>query len=187
MSGIRVIGGTARGRRLSLVPGDSTRPITDRVKENLFNIIGQDIMHATMLDVFAGTGSVGIEAISRGASFVRFLDLNRRAIQTIQENLAVTGFKDRSQVMQQDAFAVLATRPDRAFDFIFIAPPQYKGMWIQALQSVDRNTGWLVDNGWVVVQIDPKEDEAVVLDQLVEIDRRKYGNTLLLFYEIKED
>lgn len=184
MSGIRVIGGTARGRRLSLVPGDSTRPITDRVKENLFNILGQDIVHAAVLDVFAGTGGVGIEALSRGADFARFLDLNRNAIRTVQNNLAVTGFTDRAQVLQQDAFARLASRPDRPFDLIFIAPPQYQGLWIRALQAVDRNIGWLAEDGQVVVQIDPKEDDVFALAQLVETDRRKYGNTLLLFYEL---
>ncbi len=184
MSGIRVIGGTARGRRLNLVPGDSTRPITDRVKENLFNIIGHEIVGAGLLDVFAGTGSVGIEALSRGAEYVRFLDLHRRAIQTIHGNLAITGFKDRAQVQQQDAFAVLSARPDRRFDFIFIAPPQYKGLWIRALGALDGNLEWLEEEGWVIVQIDPKEEETVSLLRLVEFDRRKYGNTLLLFYEI---
>lgn len=183
MSGIRVIGGTARGRRLNLVPGDSTRPITDRVKENLFNILGQNVVHASLLDVFAGTGSVGIEALSRGADFVRFLDLNRSAIKTIHENLAVTGFKERSQVRQQDAFAMFASRPDRVFDLIFIAPPQYKGLWVRALRAVEEHMDWLAEDGAVIVQIDPKEDEDVALAKLGEVDRRKYGNTLLLFFE----
>ena len=83
MGGLRVIAGTARGHKLNSVPGDSTRPITDRTKESLFNILGGDIQGATFLDLFAGTGSVGIEALSRGAIFVRFLDKNQNAIQTI--------------------------------------------------------------------------------------------------------
>ena len=88
MSTIRVIAGKARGRKLRLVPGDSTRPITDRVKENLFNILGSDIAGSCLLDLFGGTGSVGIEALSRGADWVRFIDLNRNACRTIQQNLA---------------------------------------------------------------------------------------------------
>ena len=91
MSGLRVIAGTARGRRLRAVPGDITRPITDRTKESLFNIIGSDIVGAGFIDLFAGTGSVGIEALSRGAKYVRFVDFHQSAIQTVKSNLEHTG------------------------------------------------------------------------------------------------
>ena len=84
MGSLRVIGGTARGRRLRSVPGDTTRPITDRTKESLFNIIGGDINGASLLDLFGGTGSVGIEALSRGASFVRFIEKAPAAAKTIR-------------------------------------------------------------------------------------------------------
>ena len=83
MGSLRVISGLARGRRLRSVPGDTTRPITDRVKESLFDILGADVVGSAFLDLFAGTGSVGIEALSRGADFARFIDLHRPAIQTI--------------------------------------------------------------------------------------------------------
>src|SRR5512143_21612 len=95
---LRVIGGTAKGRRLKSVPGDTTRPITDRVKEALFNIIGPDALDSRWWDVFAGTGAVGIEALSRGADFVRFTDLNRAPIDTIRANLATTAFASRAEV-----------------------------------------------------------------------------------------
>ncbi len=85
MSTPRIIGGTARGLRLQDVPGNVTRPITDRVKEALYNILGSDIKDAALLDLFGGTGSVGIEALSRGASFVRFCDKDRGAYTTIQK------------------------------------------------------------------------------------------------------
>ena len=100
---IRVIAGTAKGRRLKLVPGDSTRPIMDRVKESLFNIIGRAILDADFLDLFAGTGSVGIEALSRGARHALLTDLDPRAIRTISDNLKLTGFSDRATVRKQDA------------------------------------------------------------------------------------
>ena len=87
MSSPRIIAGKARGLRLQDVPGNVTRPITDRVKEALFNILGTDIEEAAMWDMFGGTGSVGIEALSRGAKFVRFSDKNRGAVQTIKTNL----------------------------------------------------------------------------------------------------
>lgn len=185
MSRIRVIAGTARGTRLRTVPGDSTRPIMDRVKENLFNILGMDVPNSTWLDMFAGTGSVGIEALSRGATSARFLDNNRNAIQTIRTNLKTTRLTENAEIIQTDALAYLAHPADTAFDYIFIAPPQYKSLWATALRVVDENPGWLSDESWVIAQIDPLEMQAVELENLVEIDQRRYGNTLLLFYEIQ--
>ena len=105
MSNPRIIAGKARGMRLQDVPGDITRPITDRVKEALFNILGNDILDSSLLDLFGGTGSVGIEALSRGAEFVRFIDLNRAAIQVIRANLEHTHLAEHAQVVQSDAFA----------------------------------------------------------------------------------
>ena len=184
MSGLRVIAGAAKGRRLSFVPGDTTRPISDRVKENLFNILGPEIVGTSFLDLFAGTGGVGIEALSRGASYARFYDLARKAIRTIHENLAITKLAERAEVLHRDALVVLAGDPDRAFDTIFIAPPQYKGLWMDALKALDVNPGWLEETGWVVVQIDPREYEEVDLGALELFDRRKYGNTELLFFRL---
>ena len=182
MSGLRIIAGKARGRKLRSVPGDATRPITDRVKENLFNILGADVKGSSWLDLFAGTGSVGIEALSRGADFVRFTDLQRQAIDTIRSNLSQTGLQVGSQVLRKDAFQLIAGPADRRFDYIYIAPPQYKELWKRALLALDENPTWLNEDAWVIVQIHPVEDQAVSLTVLEEFDRRKYGSTLLLFY-----
>ena len=105
MSGLRVIAGTARGRRLRSVPGDTTRPITDRVKESLFDILGGDIQSANFLDLFAGTGSVGIEALSRGAAFARFIDKESQAVATVRVNLETTGLKGSADIVKADTFA----------------------------------------------------------------------------------
>jgi len=186
MSGLRVIGGIARGRRLRSVPGDTTRPITDRVREALFNILGPDIQGANVLDLFAGTGSVGIEALSRGAAHVLFVDLNRQPIATIRANLKATDLEEGARVVHMDAFALLARPPERVYDYVYIAPPQYLGLWKRALLAVDQNPDWLVEDAWVIVQIHPVEDEPLgedVLKNLVEFDRREYGSTLLIFYE----
>src|ERR1041385_2492065 len=134
---LRVITGKARGRKLRSVPGDTTRPITDRVKEALFNIIAGDILDSNWWDVFAGTGAVGIEALSRGASFVRFSDLNRAPIETIKSNVEHCGFKSQTEIRRGDAFTLLAASPDRKFEYIYIAPPQYQEMWAKALEFVD--------------------------------------------------
>jgi len=186
MSNPRIIAGSARGTRLEMVPGDITRPVTDMVKEALFNILGHDILDSELLDLFGGTGSVGIEALSRGASYVRLVDLNRAAVVTIRANLEKTHMTDRADVVQADAFALLKRTPDRRFDYIYIAPPQYKGMWQQTLHAVDEAPGWVKENAWVIVQIDPKEYEPQELTTLAEIEQRKYGKTLLVFYEVKE-
>lgn len=187
MSTPRVIAGKARGMRLRDVPGDITRPITDRVKEALFNILGADIQGASLFDMFGGTGSVGIEALSRGAGFVRFADLHRTAIETIRSNLESTHLASQAQVTQGDAFHILQNTPDRAFDYIYIAPPQYKGMWLRAIELLDQNLGWLSLDSWVIVQIDPVEYQPTEFRNLREFDQRRYGSTLLVFYEVNDD
>ncbi len=186
MSGLRVIAGKARGRKLRSVPGETTRPITDRSKESLFNIIGGDIQGASFLDLFAGTGSVGIEALSRGADSACFLDLERSAIQTIHSNLESTGLARGAEVLRVDAFQYLARPASRSFDYIYIAPPQYKRLWERAVVDLDAYPGWLSEDAWVIVQIHPKEYQALVLQNLVEFDQRRYGSTLLVFYTRKE-
>jgi 16S rRNA (guanine966-N2)-methyltransferase len=183
---LRVIAGKAKGRKLKSVPGDTTRPITDRVKEALFNIIAGDVVDSNWWDVFAGTGAVGIEALSRGASFARFSDSNRVPIETIKSNVEHCGFKAQAEIRRADAFAYLSSPPDRMFEYIYIAPPQYQEMWTKALELVDENINWLTDDGWVIAQIAPKEYQGLALENLEEFEQRRYGSTLLVFYESKE-
>jgi 16S rRNA (guanine966-N2)-methyltransferase len=180
---LRVVAGSARGMRLRSVPGDKTRPITDRAKESLFNILRPNLKDAALLDLFAGTGAVGIEALSQGAAFVRFLDNQRAAIETINANLATTKLVKSAQVLQGDSFANLASKADRAFDYIFIAPPQFHDLWKRAIMAIDAQPNWLVEDGWAIAQIDPTEYEKLDLQNLDEFDQRKYGNVLLVFYE----
>jgi 16S rRNA (guanine966-N2)-methyltransferase len=183
---LRVVSGSARGRKLKSVPGDTTRPITDKVKQALFNILAGDVIDSTWWDLFAGTGAVGIEALSRGAASVRFTDLNRAPIETIKWNLEHCKFTAQAEIRRGDAFAMLAARPDKQFEFMYIAPPQYKGMWSRALLALDENPGWLTKTGWAIVQIDPKEFQELELNNLEELDQRKYGSTLLVFFGLKE-
>ena len=185
---LRVIAGTSKGMKLKPVPGDSTRPIMDRAKESLFNIIGQDIIDAIFLDLFGGTGSVGIEALSRGAEHAVFIERDRRAIQTIRENLAHTRLTHKATVIQRNAFDVINQAPDRHYHYIYIAPPQYKALWLQTMRALDHNSKWHNCDTIVVVQIDPKEyDSSIQFKNLAEYDQRKYGRTLFLFYEFVQD
>jgi 16S rRNA (guanine(966)-N(2))-methyltransferase RsmD len=180
---IRVIAGSARGRRLKSVPGDTTRPVMDRVKEALFNILAGDVVNSNWWDLFGGTGAIGIEALSRGASFVRFTDLNRAPVETIRENVEHCGFTKQAEIRRGDAFGMLAAQADMQFEFIYIAPPQYQEMWSKALMLVDENASWLTDGGTVIVQIDPLEYAQVELESLEETEQRKYGSTLIIFYD----
>jgi 16S rRNA (guanine(966)-N(2))-methyltransferase RsmD len=179
---IRVIAGSAKGRRLKMVPGDSTRPVMDRVKEALFSILGRSVIGATVLDLFAGTGSVGIEALSRGADHVTFIDLDRKAVQTVRENLELTRLAEQAVVRRADALSVVKGPPDRRYDLIYVAPPQYKNLWVDAVQMLDKNPVWLPEGTRVIVQIDPSERQELALDHLELTDERTYGKTLLLFY-----
>lgn len=189
MSKLRVIAGSVRGRKLKSVPGKNTRPITDRTKESLFNIIGPEIINASVLDLFAGTGSVGIEALSRGAKYVRFIEINRKASTIIRQNLEITGFLEHTDqhadLITGDAFKIISQETDRSFDIIYIAPPQYKNLWLKALSSIDKNIGWLNSDSWVIIQIHPVEYKITELKHLIETDQRKYGSTLLIFYEVR--
>ncbi|MBN8654877.1 MAG: 16S rRNA (guanine(966)-N(2))-methyltransferase RsmD [Anaerolineae bacterium] len=182
---LRVISGSARGRKLKSVPGDTTRPVMDRVKESLFNILAGDVLDSNWWDLFAGTGAIGIEALSRGAVFVKFTDLNRAPIETIKENLEHCRFSEQAEIKRGDAFTMLAGRADKQFEYIYIAPPQYKKMWLEALKLIDDNMEWLSEDGSVIVQIDPREYEEFEFNNLVEGEQRKYGNTMLVFYDRK--
>ena len=186
---VRVISGKAKGRRLKLVPGDSTRPIMDHVKENLFNILGDWVRGSRWIDLFAGTGSVGIEALSRGADYCLFVDTSRAAISTIHDNLRVTGLETGAVVRRADAIDLLSSAPsenDRV-EIIFVAPPQYRDIWRSVLELIDARMDWLLPDGIVVVQIDPREYEDLPLLNLRLYDERRYGNTLLCFYERPEN
>lgn len=183
MSNPRIIGGIARGLRLKPVPGDTTRPITDRVKESLFNIIGADVEGSTWLDMFAGTGSVGLEALSRGAEFSYLLDNERNAVKTIKYNLEFTHLSKCAKVRLADSFNVIRSPISNQFDYIYIAPPQYHELWKKALKELDANPGWLSTDGWIIVQIDPIEYLEITLQHFKEFEKRRYGSTLLVFYQ----
>ena len=184
MSGPRVIAGTAKGRRLQMVPGGGTRPIGDRPKGALFNIISSVLMDTHFLDIFAGTGSVGIEALSRGAAQAVFLELSHIAIKTIYSNLELTGLGEKAVVLKRDAFSFLKTEKVRKFDLVYIAPPQYQELWEKAVITLDESVHILNPDAWAIAQIHPDEYKSLELKHLIEFDQRRYGNTLLVFFEL---
>jgi len=185
---MRVATGEAKGRRLKGPVDKGTRPIIDRVKQALFNILSARVEDARFLDLFAGTGSVGIEALSRGAASATFIELNHKMLQVLRENLRITGLADRAETLRADAFKFLrsAVMP---YDMIYVAPPQYQEMAARALALLD-SSPLVVAESIVIVQIHPKERPgvaAVPLTRLALTDERRYGSTLLLFYQPKKD
>ena len=182
MPGLRVIAGEAKGRKLQMVAGPGTRPITDRVKESLFSILAADIPGSQFLDLFAGTGSVGIEALSRGAAQATFVESSARALVTLQANLDLTRLADRARVVRADVFRFLGAEPGPPFDVVYVAPPQYANLWLRTVELVDAKPGWLADQGVLIAQMHPKEWTPPTLHCLRVEDERRYGSTLLVFF-----
>lgn len=132
---MRVIAGDARGRKLRELPGLDTRPTTDKVKESIFNIVQFDIEGRRVLDLFAGTGQMGVEALSRGARWCTFVDTRREAVRVTGENVALAGYGDRAEVLARDALGYVAGRP-QPFDLIFLDPPYHTGLMEKTLEAI---------------------------------------------------
>lgn len=135
---MRVISGQARGLKLKTPEGLATRPTTDRIKESLFNIIAWDISEADFLDLFSGSGGIGIEALSRGASSAVFVDQSPESIAVINDNLTRARLEDRAEVIRGNALSVISSLANRgkSFDIIYMDPPYSKGLAQAALEAV---------------------------------------------------
>jgi 16S rRNA (guanine966-N2)-methyltransferase len=184
---MRVIAGIAKGRLLKSPKSPNVRPIMDRVKTALFDILAPEIEGARFLDLFAGAGGVGIEALSRGAESATFVELDAETWKLIGENLRITGLAAHAETLHTDAFRFVerAHASGRRYDIVYVAPPQYQGMAGRALAQLDA-TSLTEPGGLVIVQIDPRERkdvDALTLRTLAPIDERRYGGTLLIFYE----
>ena len=147
---MRVITGTARGRRLKELPGMETRPTTDKVKESIFNIVQFDVEGRNVLDLFGGTGQLGIEALSRGAERCTFVDLRKEAAAVIKENVKTCGFEDRGRVVQGDSIAFLTGCREK-FDLAFLDPPYASGLLERALEVISK-IDIMSENGIIVCE-----------------------------------
>src|SRR5690242_9077722 len=136
---MRVVTGEAKGRKLKAPKTAGTRPIIDRVKTALFDILSTRVEDARFLDLFAGTGSVGIEALSRGASSATFIEMSHSVLKLVRENLKITGLADRAETIHADAFKFLQKCQDE-YDIIYVAPPQYHEMAARALAILDTSS-----------------------------------------------
>jgi 16S rRNA (guanine(966)-N(2))-methyltransferase RsmD len=184
---MRVVAGIAKGRQLKSPKSPNVRPIMDRVKTALFDILAPEIEDTRFLDLFAGAGGVGIEALSRGAESATFVELDAETWNLIGENLRITGLGERAETLHTDAFRYIerAHASGKRYDIVYVAPPQYQGMAGRALAHLDARP-LTEPGGLVIVQIDPRERkdmDALQLHALAPIDERRYGGTLLIFYE----
>jgi 16S rRNA (guanine966-N2)-methyltransferase len=181
-TGVRVIGGERRGKRLLSVRGLDTRPTADRVRESIYNIISARIANASVLDLFAGTGILGIEALSRGARFALFIDNSRAPVETIRKNLIACRFETRAKVVQHDIQNGLRwLKTDGApFNLVFLDPPYHQALIAGTLSHL-YESGSLSPDALIVAE----HSVAVPLTELpsgfTRIDERNYGKTLVSF------
>ena len=180
---MRVITGTARGKRLETLPGDDiTRPTAERVKEALFSAIQFDIEGRRVLDLFAGSGQLGIEALSRGASGAVFVDRNASAAAVVQKNLRAAGFFPQSQVLCTDALGYLAHPKDR-FGLVFLDPPYASDCLLPALTAV---VPYLETGAIVMAECDAKTALPEQIGTLVLEKQYRYGRVSLYKYRMEE-
>ncbi|MSP38814.1 MAG: 16S rRNA (guanine(966)-N(2))-methyltransferase RsmD [Deltaproteobacteria bacterium] len=180
---MRVIGGAARGRRLKVPKGQSVRPTAARVKESLFNILPHDFTGLRVLDLFAGSGNVSIEALSRGAEQAILVDESPRSASAIKENLRLLNLNQRSQVWIAPVARSLRklAQTGASFDVIFLDPP-YDRKWVGATLKAIGEFHLLRGGGKVVAEHSARETVETRYGELVLNDQRRYGDTLLSFF-----
>lgn len=186
---MRVIAGEARGHKLDTLKGNATRPTMDKVKGAVFNMIADSVCDSRVLDLFAGSGALGIEALSRGARSAVFVDKSRESVGIIKKNLAHTKLEGRSTVMNCDAHeAVLKLEREKLkFDIIFMDPPYNKKIAQKALIFLESNV-ILEDDAMIIVEHSRDDELPEEVGRFRKIKFRQYGITIISFYQyIKEE
>jgi len=185
---LRVISGSARGRKL-LTPKDwQIRPTSDRVKESLFNILTVllgNFSGRRVLDVFAGTGNLGIEALSRGAAAAVFIDESREAVTLVKKNLELAGITARGKVVQKEALSALKwlAKSEDPFDLVFLDPPYRGGLSEKVLEYL-ASAELIGESSMVIAETAAKEKLPSEFGRLQEFDKRIYGDTALSFFSL---
>lgn len=180
---MRVIAGTAKGRRLTAPKGPGTRPALAQVKEAVFNILGP-IDGQTVLDLYAGSGAIGIEALSRGAARTTFVEYAAPALTALRKNLEACGFMEQAEVVSSQVERSLKylARKQQRFDLIFVDPPYDCGFVTPTLEAVEKV---LADAGTAIVEHSPREAVEETAG-LAITDQRKYGQTYITFLKLKD-
>jgi 16S rRNA (guanine966-N2)-methyltransferase len=180
---MRIVGGRWRGRSLKGPTSDVIRPTSDRLRETIFNVLahgyGDPVENARVLDLFAGTGAMGLEALSRGAAFALFVDDGTHARGIIRENVEALGAGGNTRLFRRDATRMGPAAPNAPFSLVFCDPPYGKDLAPKALTSCAQG-GWLTPDALVVVE-EAQGVEVVLPDGLEELERRDYGETKVVF------
>ena len=182
---MRIVGGSLSGRVLRAPGGAATRPTSEKVREALFNILGNRLGSVDgdrVLDLFAGSGGLGIEALSRGAGHVTFVDAARPALIAIRGNLHELGVEDRATVIAGDAIAVAARPPEAPWRIVFIDPPYRSDLASRAALALPR--AHLTADAVVVIEHDRRNAPPDALGSLLRTDQRRYGDTLISFFGV---
>ena len=176
---MRVISGSSRGRKLVPITGDRVRPTSDRAKEDIFNIITHNIRHARVLDIFAGTGALGIEALSRGAEEAVFIDLD---CTLIHKNIRLCRFEDRALILNIDILRspFPQTITSKTFDFIFIDPPYGKG-YIEKILHKEKFIELMAPDALIIAEHGLKENLQIHIPCLDIFRQKKYSGTIISF------
>lgn len=175
---MRVISGSARGKKLLCAEGKDIRPTLDRVKESIFNIIAFDIPNAFLLDMFSGSGALGIEALSRGAENAIFLDCDETSISVTKQNLKATHLESLATVIKTDSIEYVKST-DRKFDIIFIDPPYESDLYEKSLNAIKESSA-LTDNGFVLLEYDSEITPEFDLCGFEIVKEKKYGRVKIL-------
>jgi 16S rRNA (guanine966-N2)-methyltransferase len=183
---LRVVSGNYKGRQLKAVPGMTTRPTTDKVKEAIFNMVGPYFNGGVALDLFAGSGGLGIEAISRGMEQCIFVDREAKAIQTIHKNLEVCHASDASEVYRNDAERALRAiiKREIKFDLIFLDPP-YRQQKLKALIKLMSENNLLKQDGFIVAEHGSDIELPLEIDQFYQYKQEKYGMSSITIFTYK--
>lgn len=186
MAYMRIIAGEAKGIRLNMVPGSHVRPTTDRVKESLFHMIGHFFASGEVLDMFAGTGSLGIEALSRGMDHCVFVDQSAQSAKTIHMNLEKSKLRERAEIMKQDARVVCRwlAKQQRQFDLIFLDPPYQLPILLPIMKQLTEGNLLKPDGTAVIETPHTMELPSNIGDWVID-RQKKYGNIHLTFYHCR--
>lgn len=184
---MRVISGSARGLKLKSPEGLNTRPTADRIKESLFNIIAPYLYDSSFLDLFSGTGAIGIEALSRGAKDATFVDFDNYAIKIINENISLARLKEKATVYNTSVLDALDKLKinNKQFDIIFLDPPYDKDLLLPALRKIEYNN-ILKKDGFIICEQHINEKE-LILDKLYTYRTKEYKITKMCFLEYKDN
>ncbi len=181
---MRIVAGTAGGRKLQTLPGIITRPTADRVKEAIFSVLDVRVLEARVLDLFAGSGALALESLSRGADYALMVEKSPQACEVIRDNCRLTGLTPKVRLLTRDALVVLRELEGQSFDLVFLDPPYRQGLAQVSLEILAEGN-YLTPNGVIIVETSREEALPVELGKLCLRKQSRYGDTVVWYYQLR--